>query len=62
MDEAIIIQEMADQYGEWLEMAGDKAPALMIHILAKKLLQERELNLCYKRRLNERDMSRRISL
>lgn len=58
MDEITIIREMQDRYGEWLDMAGIDAPVLLIHILAKKLLQERELNIYYKKRLDKHDMVR----
>jgi hypothetical protein len=36
-----IIQELMEKYGEWLEMAGDQSPALLINILANTLIQER---------------------
>lgn len=56
MDELTIIQEVQDLYGEWLDMAGSKAHILLTHILAKKLLHERELNIYYKKRLDKYDM------
>lgn len=47
-----LIQEVCQKYGEWLEMAGDQAPAMIIDILAKMIIEERQVNEYYRRRLN----------
>lgn len=44
MNTQAILQEIHDKYGEWLEMAGDDAPAKMIQILACLLIRAREDN------------------
>jgi len=59
--EIALIQEMIGLYGEWLEMAGGEAQTLLLLILSKKLLQERELNYCYKKRLDEKSMARQVN-
>ena len=51
MDHDKIIIDLQLKYGEWLEMAGDKSSALMIHILASLLIKEREENSFLKKRL-----------
>jgi hypothetical protein len=44
-----IIREVEDKFGEHLEMAGEEAPLLMISILARMLIKEREATEYYKR-------------
>lgn len=49
-----ILDELIEKYGEWLEMAGDNAPNLLIEIMSKLLLQEREEKEFYKKVAYER--------
>ena len=37
-----LIHEVASKYSEWLEHAGDRAPALLCEILAQMLIKERD--------------------
>lgn len=47
-----LVHEYATKYMEYIEMAGDKAPALLLDILARKIIeQDKEINY-YKNRLN----------
>lgn len=39
-----IMQDLIEKYSEWLEMAGDESPALLIKILLKVLTQEKNQN------------------
>lgn len=43
-----IIEVVSEKYGEWLEMAGDKSPALLTDILACLLAKQIEENRYYK--------------
>lgn len=43
-----LINELIDKYGEWLEMAEHEADNLLIDILAKLVLKEREEKEFYK--------------
>jgi hypothetical protein len=44
-----ILTEVTEKFGEWLEMAGDNAPALTIDILCKMIELEREKSEYYKK-------------
>lgn len=44
-----IINEVSYKYSEWLEMAGDGAPALLNEILASLLVKERNKTEYYER-------------
>ncbi len=48
-----IISCVQEKYGEWLEMAGKDAPALLTDIVASLLAKEVEENTYYKMRLKE---------
>jgi hypothetical protein len=39
-----VLQEIEDRFGEYIEMAGTNSPILIINILARMLLIEREKN------------------
>ncbi len=47
-----ILVEIQEKYGEWLEMAGNDAPAMTIEIIAELLQKERDLNEYYKKIFN----------
>ena len=47
-----LVLELQDKFGEWLEVAGENSPALMIHILSTLLIKEREQTSYLKRRLD----------
>lgn len=49
MNENDIISEIQNRFGEWVEMAGEQSPDLMINILCKMVIQEREKNEYYER-------------
>lgn len=36
-----VMKELEDRFGEWIEMAGDDAPALKLCLMAEMLIQER---------------------
>lgn len=36
-----VLQELESRFGEWIEMAGEDAPALKLRLLADMLIQER---------------------
>jgi hypothetical protein len=38
----VLLQEIVDKYGEWLEMAGARAPVLIIEILCKMVIELRD--------------------
>ncbi len=57
--EKIIIEAYA-KYGEWLEIAGEKSPQLMINILASMLIKEREQNAYLQRRLDHVGINTRV--
>ncbi len=44
-----IVEEVKEKYSEWLEMAGEDSPALLIDILGSLLLKERSLTDYYKK-------------
>lgn len=44
-----IVEEVKEKYSEWLEMAGEEAPALLIDILGSLLLKEKSLTDYYKK-------------
>ena len=46
-----LIQEVTKKYSEWLDHAGGEAPSIMIGILAKMLIIEKEEKEYYKQRL-----------
>lgn len=48
MKAQVLIQELTQKYSEWLEMAGDNSPALLIDIMANLLVNEREEKEFYK--------------
>lgn len=54
-----LLLEINDKYGEWLEHAGDKAPATLCYILAKMIIKEREQNLYLTRRLEHERINTR---
>lgn len=39
-----LIKDVANTYSEWIEHVGDRAPQLMIHLLASLLVKERKEN------------------
>lgn len=39
-----LVNELAVKYSEWIEHVGEKAPQLMIHLLASLLIKEKEEN------------------
>jgi hypothetical protein len=47
-----IFTEVVDRHGEYIEMAGDKTPVLIISILCQMVMKEREENEYLRRRLN----------
>ena len=47
----ILIAELEEKYGEYLEMAGQDAPALLIQVLSQKLVEQIEINALLKKRL-----------
>ena len=47
--ESDILREVEQRFGEHLEMAGEDAPLLMISILCRLLIKERESNEYYKK-------------
>ncbi|MEK6880025.1 MAG: hypothetical protein AABY22_10475 [Nanoarchaeota archaeon] len=47
-----LLLEIYEKYGEWLEHAGENAPALFYHILATIIINERQNNEYLKKRLN----------
>lgn len=48
-----IYDEVQSRFGEWIEHAGEKqAPALIIAILCRMVIKERELIEYYQRRVN----------
>jgi hypothetical protein len=48
-----IYDEVHNRFGEWIEHAGEKdAPALIIAILCKMVIKERELIEYYQRRVD----------
>lgn len=49
IDESAILREVEERFGEHLEMAGEDAPLLMISILARMLIKEREKNEYYEK-------------
>ena len=49
IDESVILREVEERFGEHLEMAGEDAPLLMISILARMLIKEREKNEYYEK-------------
>lgn len=48
-----ILAEVYEKYGEWLEMAGDDSPVLVIDILCNLLARERESSKYYARRIKD---------
>jgi hypothetical protein len=36
-----VLREVEERFGEWIEMAGEDAPALKLHLLATMLIEER---------------------
>lgn len=44
-----LIEDVQLKYGEWLEMAGENAPALLNNILATIIIKEKEKNVYYER-------------
>jgi len=51
----LLIEELLVKYDEYLEMAADKAPLLMIDILSKLVIKERSHIEYLERRLYARD-------
>lgn len=49
----LLLNELDQKYGEWLEMAGDQAPVVLNGILAQLLVKEREKIVYYEKRLKE---------
>lgn len=47
-----LIKETHIKYSEWFEVAGEKSPQLMIHILASLLIKEKNENYYLNRRLH----------
>jgi hypothetical protein len=45
----ILVDQVTEKYSEWLDHAGEKAPALLIGILAKMLIKEQEQTKYYKK-------------
>lgn len=54
MNEKQVLDELASDYSEWIEMAGEESPALLLNILAAKLIKEREKNAYYRKLLESR--------
>lgn len=48
----LLFAEIFDKYGEWIEMAGENTPDLMIEILSSMVIKEREKNEFYKLRID----------
>ncbi|CAB4166059.1 hypothetical protein UFOVP844_8 [uncultured Caudovirales phage] len=47
-----LVKEYADKYMEYIEMAGEKSPAFLLDVMARKIIElEKEINY-YKCRLN----------
>lgn len=44
-----LVDEVTEKYGEWLETAGTKAPALLIGILAEMIIKEQDNTKYYKK-------------
>lgn len=49
----LIIQDIENHYGEWLEMAGDDSPALRERIIIQMLLREMSEKNFYERELRK---------
>jgi hypothetical protein len=52
-----LVEEIKSKYSEWLEMAGDHAPALLIEILGNLLLKEKSLTQYYKKLIEHKEKS-----
>ena len=50
-DENKVLRDLIEKYGEWFEMAECHSSALLIKILAKKLIQERAKSEYYEKLL-----------
>ncbi len=46
-----LIVEYANKYMEYLEMAGDQSPALLLDILARKIIEQEKTINYYRQRL-----------
>lgn len=60
----MILDEVMDKYGEYIEEAGASAPGLIISILAQMVHNERETNIGYKNewyKSNRKDSSSKYS-
>lgn len=51
MNSQELLNQLNNKYIEWLEIAGDQAPALFSHILASIIIKEREYSEYLKKRL-----------
>ncbi len=52
MKEDQLLNEIINKYSEWLETAGENAPALLTNILVSLLAKSRSENEYYQKRLN----------